>query len=76
MQAQRDYESGIIKAVPLHELEVWQHHWEESCRKLCQWDILCEYAKANARYDLIVQSAWKLSEWVRVFMTCSCTRGD
>lgn len=64
VQAQRDYERGVIKDVPRHELELWQIHWEESCRKLAQWDILCEYAKANSRYDLVVQSAWKLGEWV------------
>lgn len=63
-QAQRDYEHGVIKDVPYHELELWQLHWEESCRKLGQWDVLCEFAKANSRYDLVVQSAWKLGEWV------------
>jgi len=62
-QAQREYEKGLIPRVPTAELDLWQQHWEESCKKLNQWEVLCEFAKANSRYDLILQASWRLSEW-------------
>lgn len=64
-RVQRDYEKGVIADVPAWEQHVWQSHWESACKRLNHWDVLCEYAKVNTRYDLLVQSAWKLGEWVR-----------
>lgn len=63
-RVQRDYENGVIADVPAWELHVWQSHWESACKRLNHWDVLCEYAKVNTRYDLLVQAAWKLGEWV------------
>lgn len=65
VQAQKDYEEGMIADIPTYEMENWQAAWEESCKRLNQWDLLNEYGKANSRFDIIQNASWRLGEWVR-----------
>jgi len=60
---QRDVAHGVLLDVPLHEQEMWRSHWEDCSRRLNQWELLCEFAKANKRPDLIVQTCWKIGQW-------------
>ncbi|KAI7863236.1 hypothetical protein BDF14DRAFT_1989138 [Spinellus fusiger] len=69
MQAQNMYENAQIKArsgvLPFTESEymLWEDHWIECTQKLQQWDILTDLAKHDGNTNLLLECAWRLSDW-------------
>ena len=43
-----------------------EEHYIECAKKLDQWDVLKEYGQQDSRPSLVLESAWKLGEWVLV----------
>ncbi|RUP49800.1 hypothetical protein BC936DRAFT_141434 [Jimgerdemannia flammicorona] len=68
-QAQLMYENAQIKArsgvLPFTESEylLWEDHWILCTQKLQQWDILTDLAKHDTNTDLLLECAWRLSDW-------------
>jgi transformation/transcription domain-associated protein len=68
-QAEVMYETAQIKArtgvLPFTEPEycLWEDHWILAAQKLQQWDILTDLAKAENNHDLLLECAWRLSDW-------------
>lgn len=69
MQAQNMYENAQIKArsgvLPFTESEylLWEDHWILSTQKLQQWEILTDLAKHENNTELLLECAWRLSDW-------------
>ncbi|KAG0164843.1 hypothetical protein DFQ30_009322 [Apophysomyces sp. BC1015] len=69
MQAQNMYENAQIKArsgvLPFTESEymLWEDHWISCTQKLQQWDILTDLAKHDGNTNLLLECAWRLSDW-------------
>lgn len=69
MQAQNMYENAQIKArsgvLPFTESEymLWEDHWIMCTQKLQQWEILVDLAKHDSNTDLLLECAWRLSDW-------------
>ena len=67
--AQVMYEAAQIKArtgvLPFTEPEycLWEDHWILSAQKLQQWDILTDLARSENNHDLLLECAWRLSDW-------------
>ncbi|CAO3644378.1 unnamed protein product [Mucor hiemalis] len=68
-QAQTMYENAQIKArsgvLPFSESEymLWEDHWISCSEKLQQWDILADLAKHDNNGPLMLDCAWRLSDW-------------
>lgn len=68
-QAQHMYENIQIKArggVLAHtesESMLWEDHWIMCTQKLQQWDILSDLAKHDNNTGLLLECAWRLSDW-------------
>lgn len=68
-QAQIMYENAQIKArtgvLPFTESEylLWEDHWMLCSQKLQQWEILTDLAKHESNPDLLLECAWRLSDW-------------
>ncbi|CEP07551.1 hypothetical protein [Parasitella parasitica] len=68
-QAQHMYENIQIKArggiLPHTESEsmLWEDHWILCTQKLQQWDILSDLAKHDNNTNLLLECAWRLSDW-------------
>ncbi|KAG2237337.1 hypothetical protein INT48_009070 [Thamnidium elegans] len=68
-QAQHMYENIQIKArggVLAHtesESMFWEDHWITCTQKLQQWDILSDLAKHDNNTGLLLECAWRLSDW-------------
>ncbi|KAI8368238.1 uncharacterized protein BYT42DRAFT_123486 [Radiomyces spectabilis] len=68
-QAQNMYENAQIKArsgvLPFTESEymLWENHWISCTQKLQQWDILTDLAKHDGNVNLLLECAWRLSDW-------------
>lgn len=68
-QAQSMYESAQIKArsgvLPFTESEymLWEDHWISCSQKLQQWDILVDLSKHDGNTNLLLDCAWRLSDW-------------
>ncbi|ORX57551.1 hypothetical protein DM01DRAFT_1302758 [Hesseltinella vesiculosa] len=69
MQAQNMYENAQIKArngvLPFTESEymLWEDDWIGCTQKLQQWDILSDLAKHDGNTNLLLECAWRLSDW-------------
>jgi transformation/transcription domain-associated protein len=69
-QASNAYEVAQSKAragtIPFSEAEfcLWEDHWILAAEKLQQWDILQELAKAEGNQELMLESAWRTTQWV------------
>ncbi|KAI8099099.1 uncharacterized protein BX664DRAFT_310101 [Halteromyces radiatus] len=69
MQAQNMYENAQIKArsgvLPFAESEymLWEDDWIGCTQKLQQWDILSDLAKHDGNTNLLLECAWRLSDW-------------
>ncbi|KAF8339104.1 FAT-domain-containing protein [Cantharellus anzutake] len=67
--AQSMYESAQTRArqgsAPFSESEycLWEDHWILSAQKLQQWETLKELATAEGNHDLVLECAWRLSDW-------------
>jgi transformation/transcription domain-associated protein len=68
-QAQVMYEQAQIKAragvlnFTEAEYSLWEDHWVLCAQKLQQWDILTELAKLEGDHDMLLECAWRLSDW-------------
>ncbi len=68
-RAQELYELAQSKAragsIPYSESEysLWQDHWILAAQKLQQWDILTDLARHEGNHDLLLECAWRLSDW-------------
>ncbi|KAJ3404672.1 hypothetical protein HDU80_002517 [Chytriomyces hyalinus] len=69
VQAQSLYENAQGKArtglLPFAESEynMWEDHWANCAKRLQQWDILIDLAKHEGSTELLLESAWRLSDW-------------
>ncbi|KAG8954779.1 hypothetical protein FRC03_011404 [Tulasnella sp. 419] len=69
VQAQILYESAQVKArtgaIAFNESEycLWEDHWILAAQKLQQWDILMEFARQEDNPDLLLECAWRNSDW-------------
>ncbi|WVQ95626.1 hypothetical protein IAU59_002724 [Kwoniella sp. CBS 9459] len=63
------YEQAQIKArnnlLPFTEDEYcfWEDHWILSAQKLQNWENLTELARIDSDADLLLECAWRLSDW-------------
>jgi transformation/transcription domain-associated protein len=63
------YEQAQIKArsgnLPVSEEEYcfWEDHWILAAEKLQHWDSLTELARIDQDSDLLLECAWRLSDW-------------
>ncbi|KAI9276344.1 FAT domain-containing protein [Sporodiniella umbellata] len=68
-QAQHMYENVQIKArggILAHtesECMLWEEHWINCTQKLQQWDVLSDLAKVDNNSNLLLECAWRLSDW-------------
>ncbi|KAG4306572.1 hypothetical protein PORY_000560 [Pneumocystis oryctolagi] len=68
-KAQHMYENAQIKArtgvLPFSESEytLWEDHWLLCAQKLQQWDILTDLAKQENYSDLLLECAWRVTDW-------------
>ncbi|KAK0652035.1 hypothetical protein B0T16DRAFT_489957 [Cercophora newfieldiana] len=68
-KAQRMYEAAQIKArtgvIPFSEAEymLWEDHWVICAQKLQQWEILQDFAKHENFHDLLLECAWRNTEY-------------
>ncbi|KAF7352758.1 hypothetical protein MVEN_01242100 [Mycena venus] len=69
-QASNAYEVAQTKAragtIPFSEAEfcLWEDHWILAAEKLQQWDILQELAKSEGNQELMLECAWRTTQWV------------
>ena len=67
--AQLMYESAQLRArsggAPFNEQQycLWEDHWILTAQKLQQWDTLTELANQEGNHDLLLECAWRLSDW-------------
>ncbi|EPX74408.1 SAGA complex phosphatidylinositol kinase-like protein Tra1 [Schizosaccharomyces octosporus yFS286] len=68
-RAQQLYEQAQTKArseaFPFSESEynLWEDHWVLCAQKLQQWDVLTELAKHEGSSELLLECAWRISDW-------------
>lgn len=68
-QAIEMYEQTMLKArhaaLPFTEDEfcLWEDHWILAAQKLQNWESLTELARADQNPDLLLECAWRLSDW-------------
>ncbi|KAL1410016.1 transcription-associated protein 1 [Vanrija albida] len=68
-QAMEMYEQTMVKArhatLPFTEDEfcLWEDHWILAAQKLQNWESLTELARADQNPDLLLECAWRLSDW-------------
>ncbi|KAH7879876.1 uncharacterized protein C8R40DRAFT_1034987 [Lentinula edodes] len=69
-QAMNAYETAQQRArsgaIPYTEQEycLWEDHWILSAEKLQQWDLLYELGRNEGNHDLILESAWRVKDWL------------
>lgn len=63
------YETAQIRArnglLPFSEVEYcfWEDHWILAAQKLQHWESLTELARIDQDADLLLECAWRLSDW-------------
>ncbi|BEJ12109.1 hypothetical protein CspHIS471_0205690 [Cutaneotrichosporon sp. HIS471] len=68
-QAMEMYEHTMTKvrhsSLPFTEDEfcLWEDHWILAAQKLQHWEALTELARADQNPDLLLECAWRLSDW-------------
>ncbi|ORY74856.1 FAT domain-domain-containing protein, partial [Protomyces lactucae-debilis] len=68
-KAQQLYEAAQVKArtgiLPFSESEytLWEDHWILCAQKMQQWDVLTDLAKQEGYSDLLLECAWRISDW-------------
>ncbi|KAJ7068316.1 hypothetical protein C8F01DRAFT_1364679 [Mycena amicta] len=69
-QASSAYELAQNKAragtIPFSEAEfcLWEDHWILAAEKLQHWDILQDLAKSEGNQELLLESAWRTTQWM------------
>ena len=61
-QAQMRARNGLL---PFSEVEYcfWEDHWILAAQKLQNWEALTELARIDQDADLLLECAWRLSDW-------------
>jgi transformation/transcription domain-associated protein len=68
-EAQFVYENAQARArtggAPFNQQEysLWGDHWILTAQKLQQWEVLTELASQEGNHDLLLECAWRLSDW-------------
>ncbi|KAJ3410576.1 hypothetical protein HDV05_003644 [Chytridiales sp. JEL 0842] len=68
--AQSLFETVQLKArsgvLPFSESEyiLWDDHWAQCTERLQQWDLLTDVAKHEGNSELLLECAWRLSDWI------------
>eukprot|EP00899_Mesostigma_viride_P026573 jgi/Mesvir1/70/Mv13673-RA.2 len=55
--------AGAAAAVTKMELCLWEEQWLECAKKLNQWDVVTEFARAVDHTDLMLDSLWRVPDW-------------
>ncbi|CAG8494971.1 1279_t:CDS:10 [Ambispora gerdemannii] len=45
------------------EYLLWEDHWLDCSQKLQQWEVLTDFAKNEGNTELLLECAWRLSDW-------------
>uniref|UniRef100_UPI00359021B0 transformation/transcription domain-associated protein-like n=1 Tax=Myxine glutinosa TaxID=7769 RepID=UPI00359021B0 len=62
-QARERHNTSIASTALFPEYRLWEDHWIRSCKELGQWEPLTEYGLANAQPQLVLDCAWRTSNW-------------
>jgi transformation/transcription domain-associated protein len=68
-ESQKYYEIAQTRArscvLPFTESEynLWEKRWVKATERLQQWDILCDLSKHESNPQLLLECAWRLSDW-------------
>lgn len=68
-KAMQMYENAQVRArtgaLPYSESEyhLWEDHWIRCAQKLQQWELLSEIANKENYSDLLLECAWRISDW-------------
>jgi transformation/transcription domain-associated protein len=57
---------ALFVNTPPTELQLWEDGVIRCAKHLNQWELLSEYAKATEQPALLMECAWKMSEWERL----------
>ncbi|KAA3457545.1 transformation/transcription domain-associated protein-like [Gossypium australe] len=71
-RAQSLFYQAMVKAtqgtynntVPKAEMCLWEEQWLSCASQLSQWDALVEFGKNIENYEILLDSLWKLPDWV------------
>lgn len=69
-KAMKFYEEAQIKARSGYdtysdsEYTLWENHWMSCAENLQQWDLLAEVAKSENFIDLMLESGWRIANWI------------
>lgn len=63
-QAMELVRSGTAKPPPSSEGSLWQEGWLQSAKHLNQWEVVSEFATQCGHSDLVVETAWKVGDWI------------
>ncbi|XVE82488.1 hypothetical protein DITRI_Ditri16bG0008800 [Diplodiscus trichospermus] len=50
--------------VPKAEMCLWEEQWIYCAGQLSQWDALVDFGKSIENYEILLDSLWKLPDWV------------
>ena len=53
------------------EMAVWEAQWVESQREMSQWAVLDDFASSTQDTSLMLECAWKTSNWDKVKSLCT-----
>lgn len=68
-KAMQMYENAQVRArtgaLPYSESEyhLWEDHWIRCAQKLQQWELLSDIANKENYSDLLLECAWRISDW-------------
>lgn len=60
----RDEGSGLPHDQPgKAEVCLWEERWIDCARKLCQWEVLTEFARVVVNTELLHECLWRIPDW-------------
>ncbi|KXS11669.1 hypothetical protein M427DRAFT_158085 [Gonapodya prolifera JEL478] len=60
--AQEKAKMGVL-AFSEGEYYLWEDHWVNCTQKLQQWDILADFSRVEGNVELLLECAWRISDW-------------
>ncbi|KAJ3340111.1 hypothetical protein HDU93_007336 [Gonapodya sp. JEL0774] len=60
--AQAKAKTGVL-AFSEGEYYLWEDHWVNCTQKLQQWDILADFSRMEGNVELLLECAWRISDW-------------
>lgn len=55
--------SNELKSLSSSEIALWEQHWLNCAKRLNQWDLLTDFSRAQNNSELLLECAWKISDW-------------